>query len=331
MAAQQPNAHFPVGRGVYAVTIRQPQAAAVLARPGPFEHPAWETDYRGPLLIHAAKWATGDPSPDQAGRPAYAALLGMVELVDCVANGPAEGDPDEVEYVWVLANPRTFARPLPHNGRLGLFLVGDAVVASVQAALALAPAFTKRPSSRPPSNRPSTHAPTCRPALTTKATAMTHSTDMESRMRGVLCHSFEAVTRADRDRRFLERDDHGRPRWPSLREFMLAALHESGGDEDAVATFEQLPGAEQDRLLRYYERAFQPCKGLAAYSSRPRRGKVKSQQAASASAIIAAVVSGTKRGTDKPAKEPVPELQSPHKPGQRPAAEHAPQRKAAGP
>jgi len=146
---------------------------------------------------------------------------------------------------------------------------------------------------------------------------MTHATDMENRMRGVLCHTFEAVTRADRGRRFLERDDHGRPRWPSLREFMLAALHESGRDEDAVDAFEQLPGAEQDRLLRYYERAFQPCRGLAIYSPRPRRGKVKSQQGASASAIVAEVVSGTKRGTHKPAKELVPELQSAHKPRKR--------------
>ena len=143
---------------------------------------------------------------------------------------------------------------------------------------------------------------------------MTHATDMQNRMRGVLCHTFEAVTRADRDRRFLERDDHGRPRWPSLREFMLAALHESGGDEEAVTTFEQLPGAEQDRLLRFYERAFQPCRGLASYSARPRPGKVKSQQGASASPIVAEAVSGTKRATHKPAKEPVPELQSPNKP-----------------
>jgi hypothetical protein len=155
--------------------------------------------------------------------------------------------------------------------------------------------------------------------------------EMESRMRGALCHTFEAVIRADRGRRFLQRDDHGRLRWPSLREFMLAALHESGGDEEAVNTFEQLPGAEQDRLLRYYERAYQPCQGLAIYSPRPRRGKVKSQQGASPSAMVAEAVGGTKRGTHKPAQEPVPELQSPNKPRKRPAAERAPQRKAAGP
>ena len=92
----------------------------------------------------------------------------MVELVDCVANGPAGGDPDEVEYVWVLANPRTFARPIPYSGRMGLFLVGDAVVASVLEAIALAPASNNRPSRRPPSDRPSTRPPAGRPALTTR-------------------------------------------------------------------------------------------------------------------------------------------------------------------
>ena len=131
---------------------------------------------------------------------------------------------------------------------------------------------------------------------------MTHATDMQNRMRGMLCHTFEAVTSADRGRHFLARDDHGRPWWPSLRKCILAALHESGGDEDAVTTFEQLPGAEQDRLLRYYERAFQPCKGLASYSPRPRRGKVKARQGAGASATIPEPVSGTKRGPHNAAK-----------------------------
>ncbi len=53
---------------------------------------------------------------------------------------------------------------------------------------------------------------------------------------------------------------------------MLAALHESGGDDNAAGRFERLPGTEQDRLLRYYERAYQPCKGLAIYTPKRPRG-----------------------------------------------------------
>jgi hypothetical protein len=58
------------------------------------------------------------------------ALVGVVELVDCIASEHRGADPDEVEYHWVLANPGVFAHPLPFIGRLGLFLVGDEVVAA---------------------------------------------------------------------------------------------------------------------------------------------------------------------------------------------------------
>jgi hypothetical protein len=118
------------GRPVRAVTIRQPQAAAVLARPGPHRLPGWETDYRGPLLVHAAKRGAGDPPPGKTTGQAYGALIGVVELTDCVATGRPDGDRDEVGYVWVLANPRPFARPIPCVGKLGLFDVAYEVVAA---------------------------------------------------------------------------------------------------------------------------------------------------------------------------------------------------------
>jgi hypothetical protein len=124
-----------------AMTIRQPRAAALLAAPGPSVQPAWRTDHRGPLLIHAATQGAGDPSPDAAGSPVYGALLGVVDLVDCVETGRPSGGPDEVGYVWVLANPRPFARPVPHPGRrAGLFDVADAAVAgALEGASAPAP------------------------------------------------------------------------------------------------------------------------------------------------------------------------------------------------
>ena len=58
------------------------------------------------------------------------ALVGVVELVDCIAFGHPDADPDEIEYHWVLTNPRIFAHPLPYIGRLGLFQVSDEVVAA---------------------------------------------------------------------------------------------------------------------------------------------------------------------------------------------------------
>ena len=59
--------------------------------------------------------------------------------MDCVASDGDSGDPDEVGYVWVLANPRPFAHPIPYTGRLGLFGVADEAIALALAALEAAP------------------------------------------------------------------------------------------------------------------------------------------------------------------------------------------------
>jgi hypothetical protein len=114
-----------------ALTVRQPQAAALLSGRGPTRHPGWLTDHRGPLLIHAARRGRGDPTDDGL---AYGALLGVVELLDCVACRHTGGDPGEVGYAWVLTSPRAFRRPVPHpGGRPGLFDVADQVVADALA------------------------------------------------------------------------------------------------------------------------------------------------------------------------------------------------------
>lgn len=115
--------------------IRQPQASAVLTRTGPSQHPGWQTDYRGPLLIHAAKRGPGDPPVNRAGGMVYGALLGVVELVDCLRTEREGGGPDEAGFVWVLANPRSFASPIPYIGRMGLFDVADAIIADALAGL----------------------------------------------------------------------------------------------------------------------------------------------------------------------------------------------------
>jgi hypothetical protein len=129
-----------------AVTVLQPHAAALLAQPGPIKHPGWRTDYRGPLLIHAAarggrrdgrRLANGAVVP--SAETEYNVLLGVVDLVDCVASGGEGADPDEVGYIWVLANPRPFAQAIPYTGRLGLFGVADEAVALALAALEAAP------------------------------------------------------------------------------------------------------------------------------------------------------------------------------------------------
>ncbi len=120
-----------------ALSIRQPAAAALVAPPGPFELPGWETDYRGPLLIHASSRGNGDLPAGRAGSPVYGALIGLVDLTDCVATEHIDEGPDEVGYVWVFANPRPFAGPVSYTGRMGIFLVAAEVVADALAALGM--------------------------------------------------------------------------------------------------------------------------------------------------------------------------------------------------
>ena len=100
------------------LTLRQPYAAAVVLGLRLAEPREGPTDYRGPLLIHAA---AGRPSP--AGLQAYPqvgpewlvrnAILGVVDLAGCVRRGS--------DYLWVLSNPRPLEVPFPCRGRKGLW------------------------------------------------------------------------------------------------------------------------------------------------------------------------------------------------------------------
>ena len=116
---------------MYAISIEQSQAVEILARVRPWPCRFWQTDHRGPLLIHARtrRPPKGISASDHGS--VGNALVGVVELVDCIITSPhLSDDPDEVEYHWVLANPHTFEQPLPYAGRLGLFLVSERVVAA---------------------------------------------------------------------------------------------------------------------------------------------------------------------------------------------------------
>jgi hypothetical protein len=115
---------------MYAISIEQSQAAEILTCSRPFPYRFWRTDHRGPLLIHVRKLKAAKGVFASAPDTACNALVGVVELVDCITSGHPGADRDEVEYHWVLANPRVFVRPLPYAGRLGLFLVSEGVAAA---------------------------------------------------------------------------------------------------------------------------------------------------------------------------------------------------------
>jgi hypothetical protein len=113
-----------------AISVRRPDIAAILAGQEPVKHLAWQTSHRGPLLIHAAKQerykGADEPAPDSVSN----AVVGVVELADCVRDDRPGADPDEGGYYWVLINPRVFVSPFPVHGKVGLFQVSDEAVAA---------------------------------------------------------------------------------------------------------------------------------------------------------------------------------------------------------
>jgi hypothetical protein len=102
------------------LSISQPWAWAILAGHLDTDYRCYPTDYRGDLLLHAARgggsWerdqlaAFGDGVPAWADLP-FGQVVGVVELWACERG--AEG-----EWAWRLRNPRLLAEPFPsHAGR----------------------------------------------------------------------------------------------------------------------------------------------------------------------------------------------------------------------
>lgn len=109
--------------------MKQPWAWAIVMGYKDVENRSRRTNHRGTLLIHTAKeidsagfqalWELGlyRKLPDEL---ALGALVGQVEVVDCVTN-------DESPWAlrgawhWILDRPKEFNTPLECRGSLGLF------------------------------------------------------------------------------------------------------------------------------------------------------------------------------------------------------------------
>jgi hypothetical protein len=112
-----------------AISVQQPAAAAILEGREPVKYLAWQTCHRGPLLIHAARRERPKVSDETSEGSVSNAVIGVVDLVDCVQEDQPGADPDEGGYYWVLSNARVFGSPVPANGKVGLFQVSDKAVA----------------------------------------------------------------------------------------------------------------------------------------------------------------------------------------------------------
>jgi hypothetical protein len=131
---------------IRAITICQPWAWAILHGPTPgtafkrFEMRDWPSDYVGPLVIHAGKsdkWMRDGcaflerQGVTLPGSFEFGAVLGMVDMVDCVRPAECGGDPYTIgfgSYCFVLEKPRRLARPLPMKGQLQLWKIDAAIV-----------------------------------------------------------------------------------------------------------------------------------------------------------------------------------------------------------
>ncbi len=118
-----------------ALTVKQPWAGLIIAGGKDIENRTWRTSYRGRVLIHAAKTPVPYaeirdcyPLPvartallyNSSNRALYptSAIIGSVEIVDCVQNHPSEWAEKGV-WNWVLANPIKFEKPIENvKGKL---------------------------------------------------------------------------------------------------------------------------------------------------------------------------------------------------------------------
>ena len=135
-----------------ALTVCQPWAWAIVDGRKSVENRTWRTDYRGPLAIHAglsrAHLDAMESYPDLSRWDdddlVFGAIIGVVELVDCVRVAPpwpierfpAAEQPElrrtwprgEVPdpwatgpWCWLLERPRAIT-PIPCRGALGLWM-----------------------------------------------------------------------------------------------------------------------------------------------------------------------------------------------------------------
>lgn len=128
-----------------ALSVRQPWASAIIHSTKNIENRGWPINYRGDILIHAAKTCTkkayfeakefcqdmGVVIPELISLR-RGQIIGIVTIVDCQFSPIASGWGIPEQYHWKLENPREIT-PIPYIGQLGLFEVPDDLVREVTA------------------------------------------------------------------------------------------------------------------------------------------------------------------------------------------------------
>lgn len=88
------------------------------------ENRSWRTSYRGRILIHASVRPWAGPIPPVLGPIppdlALGAVVGSVEVVDCLPVGEADDPLAFGPWCWILRDPHQ-AAPISARGKLGLW------------------------------------------------------------------------------------------------------------------------------------------------------------------------------------------------------------------
>lgn len=122
-----------------ALSIKQPWAHLIAAGIKDIENRTWKTHFRGKIYIHACSPMKFDvkltdeqmikafPAIGDAidGKLTFGAIIGEVEISDCVINHSsiwAEKSCEAIIYNWVLINPVTYDKPVLNvKGRLSFW------------------------------------------------------------------------------------------------------------------------------------------------------------------------------------------------------------------
>lgn len=118
------------------ITVKQPWASLIVAGIKDIENRTWKTNFRGRVLIHAG--VTIDNNAVNKieffnGKFAHllqigidknefplGAIIGSVEIVDCVQNDPSVWAEEGVWH-WKLKNPIKFDNLIPCKGKLSFW------------------------------------------------------------------------------------------------------------------------------------------------------------------------------------------------------------------
>lgn len=118
------------------ISVMQPYASLIVQGTKDIENRSRPFNYTGPLLIHASKkWSQSgyDFITDTMGeyipwkdKHAFGAIIGVVDMIDCVDQSDSEwflGD-----WGFVFENAREFKEPIPWRGQLWIFDFPDSLL-----------------------------------------------------------------------------------------------------------------------------------------------------------------------------------------------------------